>query len=174
MYATIRQMIEEKRLFECGKLKVNATGSPTALFSTWIVSKARLRHEYGLTRWLWDQGLIDAAIVRGPHVDPAKEPDGTLTGPPAIHLEWDTGTETWRQLRTHFKKLAHSRDYVLVIAPSERRMQGVQSCLRGLGIDGIVLFTHLATDRIWSLRGQSEPLEKLWRNSAITVHRPGA
>ena len=174
MYAVIRQMTKDKRLIECGKLKVNATGSPTSILSTWQVSKAHLRHEYGLTRWLRQHGLIDAPIVRGPHVDPHTEPDGTLLGHPVIHLEWDTGTETWRQLRTHFKKRANIRDYVLIITPSERRMQGVQSCLRGLDIEGSVLLTHVGSDRIWSLRGQSEPLQKLWRNSGINQRYPGS
>lgn len=168
MYDTIEEMIKDGPLIDCGRIKVNRTGSPSRLIATWKVPKKDWNHELGLTLWIKSQGLLDFPIVRGPHVDPRRRSDGTFLGSPSIDLEFDKGTETWKQLRTQFIKYEASENFVLVITESKRRMEGIQSCLADLGLDGILLFTHKGGDRIWSIRGQEEPTEELWKNSGIT------
>lgn len=98
------------------------------MYCSYRPQETQLRHEVLLTGELLRWPLLP--VNRGKFVDQEIRPDATMfIGPEQapLHVELDTGEESYRQVKTRMRAYLPSREPVLWIAPSEERMDGLIS-----------------------------------------------
>ena len=134
---------------------MNTAGPPVRAFCNgWKPKRDQLRHEILTTDFLL--GYPTAEIVRGWDVDPHIRPDATMQlDGITYHIETDTGSESFRRIEKRQKVYSHVNDFVLYVALSERRLQGL--IRHSQQIQRIALFTTLE-------RAIADPRGEIWQD----------
>ena len=141
-----------------GSVQLNRTGRPEDVYCCYRPKADQLLHEVLVTGELIRFPF--AEVARGKNVDQVLRPDFTLCLDDfSIHGELDRATEGYRQARDRMHVYTERREFVLWVAPTVARMEGLRK--RAACIRSHALFKVVGESTLLDFHGDTLPVESL-------------